>query len=200
MVNQKRVSQPRFLNKKGGSLSLLVLFLATASIILLGTETHRTLANTFDAPPSLVAVSPTQSFNWQETTISITGTDFVPSTTVAIGNILLTPVNIVNSSTLTSIVPASLPSGAYTLTVTNPDGQSASLSNAYTVLVSGNGDLGTWQTTASLITPRNHPAAASHSHRRAGAGRHAHARSCRHAAAGAADQRVDGQSEGSPRR
>jgi hypothetical protein len=105
------------------------------------------------------SVSPNQGYNYQPTTITISGTDFVATPTVLLGNVPLTNVTFVDGGTLTASVPADLPGGAYTLTVTNPDSQSASLASAFTVLMSGDGSLGTWQTATSMTTERGWPAA-----------------------------------------
>jgi hypothetical protein len=104
--------------------------------------------------PTLTNVSPTQAYNYQATTITITGANFVATPTVNLGNFSLSNVTFVNSTTLTATVPADLPGGTYTITVTNPDSQSASLANAFTVMMSGDGTLGNWQATLSLNTPR----------------------------------------------
>lgn len=74
----------------------------------------------------MTGVSPNQGYNYQATTITISGTNFVaiPTTpTVLLGNVSLANVTFVNDTTLTATVPADLPGGAYALTVTNPDSQ-----------------------------------------------------------------------------
>jgi len=76
-----------------------------------------------------------------------------------LGNVPLSDVTFVSSTTLTATLPADLPGGAYTLTVTNPDSQSTGLVDGFTVLHSGNGNLGPWEATTSMIVVRDWPAA-----------------------------------------
>jgi hypothetical protein len=106
----------------------------------------------------VTGVSPNQGYNYQPTTITITGSDFVATPTARLNNVPLTNVTFVDSTTLTAVVPADLPGGAYTLTVTNPDAQSASLVGAFTVLLSGDGTLSSWQVMSSMTTVRDAPA------------------------------------------
>jgi hypothetical protein len=112
-----------------------------------------------DAAPTLTAMSPDQAYNYQPTTVTITGTSFALTPTVQLNNVLLPDVSFVSSTTLTATVLAELPGGVYTLTVTNPDSQTVSLADAFTVLLSGDGSLGTWQFTSSLNGIRHHHAA-----------------------------------------
>jgi hypothetical protein len=115
------------------------------------------------APPVLTFVSPTQAYNYQPTAITLFGESFVATPTATVGNVPLADVTFVNSTTLTAAVPAGLPGGNYALMVTNPDGQSASLPNAFTVHRSGDGALGPWQSENSMVTPRhNFAVAAAH--------------------------------------
>lgn len=109
--------------------------------------------------PTVTSVSPNQGYNYQPTTITLTGSDFVATPTAQLNNVSLTNVTFMDSATLTATVPADLPGGTYMLTVTNPDSQSASLASAFTVLLSGDGSLGFWQTTSPMTTPRQCPAA-----------------------------------------
>jgi hypothetical protein len=105
--------------------------------------------------PTLIGVSPNQAYNYQTTSITITGADLSAIPTVTMGNVALTNVTFVDSTTITAVVPADLPGGIYSITVRNPDGQSASLANAFTILRSGDGGVGVWQTTSAMTTPRN---------------------------------------------
>jgi hypothetical protein len=124
-------------------------------VLLLGIIPSAVSAHPSSAPaPTVTGVSPNQGYNYQPTTITITGSDFVATPTARLNNVPLTNVTFVDSTTLTAVVPADLLGGAYTLTVTNPDSQSASLANAFTVLLSGDGSLETWQATTSITTPR----------------------------------------------
>jgi len=67
-------------------------------------------------------------------TVSISGSNFVVGTTATINGVALTGLNIVNATTITANTP-SLPTGVYDLVVTNPDGQIATLNNAFTVIL-----------------------------------------------------------------
>jgi len=149
--------------KRGRAVLLCRTLLVAALCLLLVSATPSGLsASTLDAPPPTVAtISPTEAYNYQATAITIAGTGFFTVTgtslivpTIYLGNVSLTDVTFVSSTTLTATVPADLPGGIYTLTVTNPDSQSASLANAFTVLLSGDGSLSVWQTTSSMTMLR----------------------------------------------
>jgi len=121
-----------------------------------GTAMWRPMSGATDTapPPTLTAVSPTEAYNFQARTITITGTNFVATPAVRLNNVPLINATFVNANVLTATVPADLPGGVYTMTVTNPDGQGASLAGAFAVLRSGDGTLGPWQTTAAMTTLR----------------------------------------------
>lgn len=112
-------------------------------------------AHPANAPaPTITNVAPTQAYNSQPTTITITGSNFVATPTARLNNIPLTNVTFVNSTTLNATVPAGLAGGVYTITVTNPDSMSASLANGFNVLWSGDGSLEPWQVVSSMTTKR----------------------------------------------
>ena len=110
-------------------------------------------------PPTLTSISPTEAYNHQATTIALTGTDFVATPTVLLGNVVLGNLTFLDSTMLTATVPADLPGGTYTVTVTSPDGQSSSLASAFTVYRRGDGLLGLWQITSSMVEKRSSAAA-----------------------------------------
>lgn len=92
--------------------------------------------------PTITVLEPSSVFNDLDTAIVITGTGFtaelsgtqILSSTVAfLGNTALMNVTWVNSATLTATVPWGMDPGAYPLTVTNPDGGTGHLSDAFTV-------------------------------------------------------------------
>ncbi|MBN2390140.1 MAG: IPT/TIG domain-containing protein [Anaerolineae bacterium] len=106
-----------------------------------GNNTSPVLAAT-KAIPTIAELSPTSSPNNYNTTILITGTGFIgwmsetqviAPPAVYLDDILLEDRGWVSSRTFTSTVPWGLESGIYTLTVVNPEGNSASLTNAFTV-------------------------------------------------------------------
>lgn len=161
------VHRVKILNRYGCSKFFLVLslccliFVAVLGVLSLITKPQRISASSSNDPPTLTAISPTEAYNWQPTTVTITGTGFFTITgtgsifpTAYLGNVSLVDVAFVNSTTLTATVPADLPGGVYTLTVTNPDGQSATLEDAFTVLLSNDGSLDLWQEMAPMTTPR----------------------------------------------
>lgn len=87
--------------------------------------------------PTVGAIIPASAPNDVDTAVVITGTglatDGATPPAVTLGAIPLTAVTFVNDTTLTATVPAGITPGLYTLTVTNPDTGSASLTDAFTV-------------------------------------------------------------------
>ena len=83
--------------------------------------------------PTVSAIDPVSGANDIDTSVTITGADFVATPTVSLGSTALTNVTWVNSTTLTATVPWGMDPGAYTLTVVNPDGGSVTLPSAFTV-------------------------------------------------------------------
>ncbi len=88
--------------------------------------------------PTVIAIDPASALNDLDVPVTITGTDFTTDLsgtppTISLGSVALTHVTLVDSTTLTATVPWGLDPGVYTLTVTNPDGGTASLANAFTV-------------------------------------------------------------------
>ncbi|MBM4094592.1 MAG: hypothetical protein FJ276_35080, partial [Planctomycetes bacterium] len=86
------------------------------------------------AAPSLTAVTPSSSVRSVARTITLTGSAFQasPLPAVHLGQMLLGDVAVLDATRLTALVPAGCAAGVYTVTVTNFDTQSASLSSAYT--------------------------------------------------------------------
>ncbi|NOR82935.1 MAG: hypothetical protein GQ526_05520 [Ardenticatenales bacterium] len=70
--------------------------------------------------PVLLGLSPVSSTYGQAAMLVITGTGFVPTPTVALGETLCPAVVYVSSTTLTTTVPGGLFPGVYDLAVTNP--------------------------------------------------------------------------------
>jgi photosystem II stability/assembly factor-like uncharacterized protein len=92
--------------------------------------------------PSASAVAPASAANDIDTSITISGSDFVAPPSVSLGSTALTNVTWVDSGTLTATVPWGLKPGACDLTVVNPDGGSVTLSSAFTVTQG----IGQWNT------------------------------------------------------
>jgi photosystem II stability/assembly factor-like uncharacterized protein len=100
------------------------------------------MANLLTSAPTVTGVSPATAPNDLNTPIVISGTNFTAELSgtqvltvplVYLGNARLEDVGWVDTATLTATVPWGLSLGVYTLTVTNPDGQSGSLPQAFTV-------------------------------------------------------------------
>ena len=81
--------------------------------------------------PTLTAVSPTSGPTAGGTTITLTGTNFVSGATVRVGGTAATNVAFVSATSLTARTPAGT-AGARDVQVTNPNGQSATRSGAFT--------------------------------------------------------------------
>ena len=63
------------------------------------------------------------------TTVTLTGTNFIPGATVAFGSLAATSVTFVSSTSVTAVTPAVGSASTVTVTLTNPDGQNAFLGN-----------------------------------------------------------------------
>lgn len=81
-------------------------------------------------PPSITSVMPTSGPATGGTTVTISGSNFVSGATVTLGGTPATGVS-VTSSTITATTPAHA-AGAVNVVVTNPDGQSSTLSSGFT--------------------------------------------------------------------
>ncbi|MFW6135401.1 MAG: IPT/TIG domain-containing protein [Chloroflexota bacterium] len=123
----------------------VVLISMTALLVLLGllSSASRGRNQAVLAAPSalkVTGVEPSSAPNDLDAPIVISGTDFADSATVQLGRTALEDAGWVSSATLTATVPWGLDPGFYTLTVENPDGTSASLTDAFTVTQA----LGVW--------------------------------------------------------
>ncbi len=115
-------------------------------------QSHTALAVAAPADaPTITQVDPSSAPNDLDTPIIITGTGFtagmsgslvIMQPTVRLDGLALTDIGWVSSATLTATVPWGLDAGVYTLTVVNPDEQSGSLTNAFTVTQG----IGVWTT------------------------------------------------------
>jgi hypothetical protein len=92
-----------------------------------------TLSNgfTYQGPLTVTSVNPASVVKSGGVTITITGTDFTGTPTVTIGGVEATDVNRIDATTITAVTPA-LAAGTYHVVVTNPDTQSATLTNGIT--------------------------------------------------------------------
>ena len=95
-----------------------------------------TAANAFTyvaSAPSVATVAPVSGSIAGGTAVTITGTNFAAGAAVTIGGVSATGISVVNATTITATTPAHA-AGAVNVTVTNPDTQSATLTNGFTYL------------------------------------------------------------------
>jgi len=83
-------------------------------------------------PPSIIAVTPNAGSSSGGTPVLITGLNFRPGAVVRFGSKVPLPGAVVNGPTSISVTTVAHAPGTVPVVVTNPDGQSASLLNAYT--------------------------------------------------------------------
>ena len=100
-----------------------------------------TPAEAVAAAPSVTSIAPTRGPATGLSIITITGTEFSATPTVAIGGVAATNVTRVNATTLTAITGA-MAAGVKDVVVTNPDAQSATGAGLFTVY--GTTPAGTW--------------------------------------------------------
>jgi hypothetical protein len=86
---------------------------------------------TYQAAPTVSAISPTAGLTGGGTAATITGTAFASGATVTIGGTSATGVVFVSATTLNVTTPAHA-AGTATVTVTNPNTQSGNCTNCYT--------------------------------------------------------------------
>lgn len=83
-------------------------------------------------PPVIGSLSPQSGDTNGNTQLTITGTGFQSGVTAVLGSTPITNLSVTGSTTITGSSPALSP-GSYNLTITNPDGQTSVLANAYSV-------------------------------------------------------------------
>ncbi len=81
-------------------------------------------------PPTVAVVVPNSGP--AGTAVTVYGANFVSGASVKFGTVAATAVTFVNASQINCTTPAGPPSGACTVTVTNPNGQDGTLASAYT--------------------------------------------------------------------
>jgi IPT/TIG domain/Bacterial Ig-like domain (group 2) len=103
------------------------------------------------AAPTITSVTPSSGPQSGNTNITINGANFVSGAKVTIGGQPASSVTFVSSTQLTAVTPPSPTSGSATLTVTNPDGSSATLSGSTQLLANPSFELGSvdWKTNGS---------------------------------------------------
>src|SRR5580658_1755372 len=95
--------------------------------------------------PTVTSVSPNSGATGGGTAVTITGTNFASGATVTFGSATATSVVVSNSTSITATTPAGT-AGAVNVTVTNPGGQSAILTNGFTYVTG---------VTVSSVSPSN---------------------------------------------
>jgi len=83
--------------------------------------------------PVLLGIEPDSGPIYENTPVVITGTHFITTPTLSLGDTWLISVTQVSSSTLEAVVPAGIPGGTYTLTLYNGDCQVSVLPGSFTV-------------------------------------------------------------------
>jgi hypothetical protein len=99
--------------------------------------------------PTIVSVTPNTGLTNGGTTATIVGTGFQTGATVSLGALPAGSVVVVNATTLTALTPPSAP-GIVDVVVTNPDGQSATLSKGFTYVPPGTPVI-TWANPAAIL-------------------------------------------------
>jgi len=97
------------------------------------TPTPTTVTATF---LQVLAINPTQGNRNATTNVTIQGSGFVATPAIFLGGVALGNVSWVNSGQLIATVPGGLPLGTHDLFVINPDGGTALLAQAFTVVSS----------------------------------------------------------------
>ncbi len=99
----------------------------------------------------LVAISPSEGFNDEDTEVSIVGKGFQPGATVKLGATFLSAVQVVSGDLISARVPAGMAEGSYLLIVMNSDAATATLPDAFSVRVPPEG-----ATSGCAAGPRGH--------------------------------------------
>src|SRR5436853_6851726 len=117
-IDQILLSPSTFLNNSPGSLKNDTLIMAKS-----GSATA--------PPPSVASISPSSGSTAGGSSVTISGSNLFSGATVSIGGANATGVTVVSSTSITAATPAHA-AGTAGVTVTNTDGQSSTLANAFT--------------------------------------------------------------------
>jgi hypothetical protein len=92
---------------------------------------------TYPLPPNpapvLLGVTPDSGLTLENTPVVITGTNFITTPALLLGETWLISVTQVSTTTLNAVVPAGIPVGTYTMTLYNGDCLTSVLPDAFTV-------------------------------------------------------------------
>jgi hypothetical protein len=84
--------------------------------------------------PTVTAIDPNTGSTFGGTPVTISGTNFVAGSTVAIGGTAATNVNVTSATTITAVTPAHA-AGVVSVVVTTPDSLAGTLTNGFTYAV-----------------------------------------------------------------
>jgi hypothetical protein len=96
-----------------------------------GLGTAVTTLNSNTSPPVITSITPQWGSTFGDTQLYISGSHFQEGATVTLGGAAASQVRVLSSSLISTRTPAAN-EGAVSVVVTNPDGQSSTLSNAFT--------------------------------------------------------------------
>ena len=96
-------------------------------------EQSGTLTNgfTYNPAPAVTAIAPNNGTPAGGTSVTVTGTSFLPGATLSLGGTPATGLTVASGTSITATTPAHA-AGAVNVVVTNPDGQTGTLANGYT--------------------------------------------------------------------
>lgn len=108
-------------------------FILIGSLVVVASTGGGGGSTTFGPPaPTVSSVSPSSASHGGGTTVTITGSNFDSNATVTIGGTAATSVVFVSASELTAVVPHAAKGGVVDVTVTDPQGGTATLTGAFT--------------------------------------------------------------------
>lgn len=87
---------------------------------------------TYNAAPTITSITPVVGPIAGGTTLTITGTGFLTGATAYLNTLTCGSATVLTPTSMTCVTPATTTATTYTLRVVNPDGQTATLSNAFT--------------------------------------------------------------------
>ena len=102
--------------------------------VSISTSKEPTPVSSIAPPPTVLAISPTFGPITGGTTVTITGIDFVNGAKVTIGGNAATVVTFGSALTSITVITPSGTAGTQNVVVTNPDGQSGTLPDAFTYI------------------------------------------------------------------
>jgi photosystem II stability/assembly factor-like uncharacterized protein len=135
-IAAQRREEKEVLRKWFALAAVLLACLATSALLLCvpGDGTVATaLALAPGAPPTVTGLTPSSAANDLDTPVLVSGSGFVAGAEVHLDGTPLDDTGSLDSGQMTATVPWGLEPGVYTVTVANPNGESGSLADAFTV-------------------------------------------------------------------